>query len=74
MKDKFLNLKDVLSGFSGNESQTIAKFLISLDKNEIDRKYYDSLENTLVVLLANSFDEKTEKALDELLDYIRDNK
>lgn len=62
----------MIEGVEAKDIDKAVVYLISLDKNDIDKKYFRSLEDTIsTILMNNKFNDQTERKLDELLNFLR---
>lgn len=67
-----ITIETILKGVEAKDIDEAVAYLISIDKNSIEKNDFNELANVLVsVLIAYKFDKTTEIKLDELLNFLR---
>ncbi len=68
-------LKEILNGYTAEESADVALFFMELNRNKIEKDLYPRIASTLSGLLSDNrsfLDKETIEKLDSLLAYVRE--
>jgi len=67
-----ITIETILKGVEAEDIDEAVAYLISIDKNSIDKKAFSELANALsTIIILNKFDQTIAIKLDELLNFLR---